>query len=72
MASLFKRSMRTLFGLAKRDRLRRELKAKLDEHDRQFLKTVTDPKFEDGHIHQQYQQGIIKIRSWYDVASRKG
>lgn len=71
MAGAFVRSLKSIFGLVKRDNIRREYKARLAEFDRQFLMEVTSPEFEDGRLHRKYRDGISKIRNWYDIENRK-
>lgn len=71
MPNVISRSFRMIFGLSKRDRLNRELRSKLVEYDRTFLKMVTDPNYDEGKLNKVYREGIMKIRNWYDIANRK-
>lgn len=65
MASAFRKSMRVVFRLLKRDRLNQELQHRLAQHDKDFLKKIIDPAHADGLYHRQYNAEVAQIRAWY-------
>lgn len=57
-----------LFGKLRRVNIRRQ---KREAFEKAFLARITSPTFEDGHIHQLYQQGLRDIDTWFRQENMK-
>lgn len=65
------KSFQLVFGLIGRLKRVNARRQKREAFEKAFLAKITSPSFEDGHIHQLYQQGLRDIDTWFRQENTK-